>query len=43
MYKTCVEPLVRGIFDGYNATVFAYGQTVRKSLLLEQINVKKKY
>lgn len=28
VYQTCVEPLVRSIFDGYNATVFAYGQTV---------------
>ena len=29
MYKLCVENLVKSIFDGYNATVFAYGQTVR--------------
>lgn len=27
-YERCVEPLVRSCFDGYNATVFAYGQTV---------------
>ncbi|CAB4041255.1 kinesin KIF27, partial [Paramuricea clavata] len=27
VYKTCVEPLVEGCFEGYNATVFAYGQT----------------
>ena len=24
---TCVEPLVEGCFDGFNATVIAYGQT----------------
>lgn len=29
VYKSCVEALVRSIFEGYNATVFAYGQTVR--------------
>lgn len=28
VYKLCVENLVKSIFDGYNATVFAYGQTV---------------
>jgi Kinesin motor domain len=27
LYSDCVEPLVQGIFSGYNATVFAYGQT----------------
>ncbi|XP_046859359.1 kinesin-like protein KIF27 isoform X2 [Xenia sp. Carnegie-2017] len=27
VYETCVEPLVKGCFNGYNATVFAYGQT----------------
>ncbi|XP_076114005.1 kinesin-like protein KIF27 isoform X2 [Mytilus galloprovincialis] len=27
VYKSCIEPLVNGIFEGYNATVFAYGQT----------------
>ncbi|XP_064601119.1 kinesin-like protein KIF27 [Liolophura sinensis] len=27
VYQTCVEPLVKSIFDGYNSTVFAYGQT----------------
>ncbi|RLN60370.1 hypothetical protein BBP00_00006025 [Phytophthora kernoviae] len=26
-YKTCVEPLVQGFLEGYNATVLAYGQT----------------
>ena len=28
MYDTCVKNLVDGLFSGYNATVFAYGQTV---------------
>ena len=27
VYKSCIDPLVNGIFEGYNATVFAYGQT----------------
>ena len=27
VYQTCVSPLLRGIFEGYNAAVFAYGQT----------------
>lgn len=28
LYDTCVKSLVQSVFDGYNATVFAYGQTV---------------
>jgi kinesin family protein 4/21/27 len=27
LYPECIQPLVAGIFKGYNATVFAYGQT----------------
>ena len=27
LYTSCVQPLVGGLFRGYNATVFAYGQT----------------
>lgn len=27
LYESCVQPLVDGLFKGYNATVFAYGQT----------------
>lgn len=27
LYQQCVQPLVEGLFRGYNATVFAYGQT----------------
>ncbi|XP_054974007.1 kinesin-like protein KIF21A isoform X1 [Sorex araneus] len=27
VYSQCVEKLVEGCFEGYNATVFAYGQT----------------
>ena len=30
VYSKCVENLVNSSFDGYNATVFAYGQTVSK-------------
>ena len=25
LYDECVQPLVEGLFSGYNATVFAYG------------------
>ncbi|KAJ6653097.1 hypothetical protein lerEdw1_010183 [Lerista edwardsae] len=27
VFNTCIAPLIRGIFKGYNATVLAYGQT----------------
>lgn len=27
VYEKCVEPLVKSCMEGYNATVFAYGQT----------------
>ncbi|XP_064417553.1 kinesin-like protein KIF21A isoform X2 [Latimeria chalumnae] len=27
IYRTCTEKLIDGCFEGYNATVFAYGQT----------------
>ena len=30
VYSKCVENLINSSFDGYNATVFAYGQTVSK-------------
>lgn len=26
LYDRCIQPLVDGIFRGYNATVFAYGE-----------------
>ena len=29
LYEEAVRPLVDGCFNGYNATVLAYGQTVR--------------
>ena len=29
IYEKCVQQLVISCMDGYNATVFAYGQTVR--------------
>ena len=25
VYEATAQPLLRGLFDGYNATVFAYG------------------
>lgn len=28
LYQTCVEPMLNNVFDGYNVTIFAYGQTV---------------
>jgi hypothetical protein len=28
LYDHCVKGLVQSLFEGYNATVFAYGQTV---------------
>ncbi|CAF1666507.1 unnamed protein product, partial [Didymodactylos carnosus] len=28
LFRTCVEPILSNVFDGYNVTVFAYGQTV---------------
>ena len=31
MFEECVAPLVDGLFQGYNATVLAYGQ-VKKAL-----------
>lgn len=34
VYDTCVKQLVDGVFQGYNATVFAYGQTVTKSIFV---------
>lgn len=30
IYRKCVEQLVHGCFEGFNATVFAYGQTVKR-------------
>jgi hypothetical protein len=29
LYPDCVQPLVDGLFKGYNATVFAYGEFTR--------------
>ena len=37
LYEQCVKGLVQSLFEGYNSTVFAYGQTVR---LLYYTNVK---
>lgn len=28
LFEKCVKNLVHNVFEGYNATVFAYGQTV---------------
>ncbi|KAI9137246.1 P-loop containing nucleoside triphosphate hydrolase protein [Paraphysoderma sedebokerense] len=27
VYEDCAEPIVKGLFDGYNGTIFCYGQT----------------
>ena len=27
VYKRAVEPIVESVLDGYNGTIFAYGQT----------------
>ena len=44
VYEGCVKNLVNSIFEGYNATVFAYGQTVSKIKLekafLNKISLK---
>lgn len=34
LYPDCVQPLVDGLFKGYNATVFAYGESSRLEVLL---------
>ena len=31
LFERCVAPLVDGLFKGYNATVFAYGQVVMQA------------
>jgi len=36
IYLQCIEKLIEGCFEGYNATVFAYGQ-VSFSILYESI------
>ena len=44
VYDDCVDGLVSSFFEGYNATVFAYGQTVFKKsffLLLKNLTWKK--
>ena len=28
MFEECIAPLVEGLFQGYNATVLAYGQVI---------------
>lgn len=27
VYRSCIQPMVRSLMDGYNATVFCYGET----------------
>lgn len=34
LYELCVKGLVQSLFEGYNSTVFAYGQTVSLSCYL---------
>lgn len=42
MFEECVAPLVEGLFQGYNATVLAYGQVslVSHMLLFDGANVQ---
>lgn len=28
MFEDCISPLIHGLFQGYNATVLAYGQVM---------------
>lgn len=40
MFGECIGPLVDGLFQGYNATVLAYGQVMKKvSLVLNKLFV----
>lgn len=34
LYQSCIAPMLNNVFDGYNVTIFAYGQTVRSPLVL---------
>ncbi len=34
IYKHCTERLIEGCFEGYNATIFAYGQVGLQALPL---------
>ena len=38
LYDACISPLVTGFLEGYNSTVFAYGQTVSSSTFYVQNN-----
>lgn len=38
IYETCAKSLVQGSLEGYNATVFAYGQVITISLNNVNIN-----
>lgn len=37
IYRTCVQPLVEGFFEGYNATILAYGQTVHTFYRIQRL------
>lgn len=34
IYNSCIQELVDGTFEGYNATVLAYGQVLNKKILI---------
>lgn len=38
IYAACVHKLIEGCFDGYNATVFAYGQVLRERHTLSNVH-----
>lgn len=41
MFEECVAPLVDGLFQGYNATVLAYGQVIVYPMPKKKKNQKK--
>lgn len=38
LYRTCIEPMLTNVFDGYNVTIFAYGQTVNNEHIEKESN-----
>lgn len=35
VYKDCVQPIIGKLFEGYNVTILAYGQTGKKNYTLK--------
>jgi hypothetical protein len=38
IYETCIQGLLEGTFEGYNATVLAYGQVKKSSIQENELN-----